>query len=400
MKLGKVTTITGLVLTALSAQSQQFNDAAPVAFGSFDFIPTVDVGFRYDDNVTRQASDEVSSFTRIISPQFVLLNNFGASQTRFGYRMRNEDFFSSSADNYTDHFLFAGVEYELNIRHRLDISFDFEDGHEQRGTGFSIVNIRETPDTYKDTDFDIRYSYGAPGATGRLDLTGSLSNRDYDLDTPEGLVRDRSINSVTGTYFHRIGATTDATFDIIKREVSYNFAFNDANPLDSDITSYLLGLRWEATAKTSGFAKIGYEEKTFESNLREDFDGFDWSAGITWEPTDAAQFTFSTDNDTNETNGEGNFIRQRDYRFQWNHRWLERLRTSASITVSEDRYEGQLTEFGIREDDLQRFNATAYYQFRRWLNFELGYTFDTRESNREGIEFDRNQILLNALITL
>ena len=389
-----------LVGTALSAHGQQFNEAATVPFGSFDFIPTLDVGFRYDDNVTRQASDEIASFTQIISPQLILLNNFGASQARFGYRLRNERFFSSSEDNYTDHFLSTGVEYELNVRHRLDVSFDFEDGHEQRGTGFSILNIADSPDTYKETDLALQYSYGAPGAAGRLDFNANLASRDYDLNTLPGRARDRGINSVGGTFYYRVGATTDATFDIIRKVVNYNVAADPSNPLDSTVMSYLVGLSWEATAQTSGFAKIGHEEKDFDSSLRDDFSGVDWSAGVTWEPTDNSEVTLSTNNDTNETNGEGNFIRQRDYRLVWNHRWLERLRTSASITFSEDKYEGQAVEFGVREDDLQQFNATAYYQFRRWINFELGYTFDTRDSNRDGIDFDRNQLLLNAFITL
>ena len=86
MKLWKVAAISTAVVTAMNAQAQQFNDAAPIAFGSFDFIPTVDVGLRYDDNVTRQDDDKISSFSSIISPQFLLLNNFGASQARFGYR--------------------------------------------------------------------------------------------------------------------------------------------------------------------------------------------------------------------------------------------------------------------------------------------------------------------------
>jgi hypothetical protein len=384
----------------MNAQAQQFDDAAPVAFGSFDFIPTVDVGLRYDDNVTRQDDEKVSSFSSIISPQFVLLNNFGASQTRFGYRLRNERFFSSSADNYTDHFLTAGVEYELNIRHRLDVSFEFEDGHEQRGTGFSILNLASTPDTYKETDFGVQYSYGVPSADGRLDLGIDISNRDYDLNTDAGRARDRVITTTQGTFFYRIGTATDATFDVIHRDVSYNFDFTPANPLDSVVTSYLVGVKWDATAETSGFVKVGYEEKDFESSLRENYDGFDWSAGVTWEPTQNAQFNFSTDTNTDETNGEGNFIRQRDYQVQWRHRWLERLKTSVSYTISEDRYEGQPVEFGVREDDLERLNLTAYYQFRRWFNVQFGYTFDTRDSNRTGIDFDRNQFLLNAYITL
>ncbi|GBL04868.1 outer membrane beta-barrel protein [Glaciecola sp. KUL10] len=400
MKLWKVAALSTAVVTAMNAQAQQFDDAAPIAFGSFDFIPTVDVGLRYDDNVTRQNEDKISSFSSIISPQFVLLNNFGASQTRFGYRLRNERFFSSNADNYTDHFLSVGVEYELNIRHRLDVSFDFEDGHEQRGTGFSILNLGETPDTYKKSDLGFQYSYGAPGATGRVDLGFDISDRNYDLQTDEGLARDRVVSTTRAGFFYKIGTATDATFDVILRNVAYGFELDANNPLDSSVASYLIGVQWEATAETSGFVKLGYEEKDFDSSLREDYNGFDWSAGVTWEPTSNSQFRFITSNDTNESNGEGNFIRQRDYTLQWNHQWLERLRTRASFTLSTDRYEGQPTEFGAREDDLERLNLTAYYQFRRWFNVEVGYVFDTRDSNRSEINYDRNQFLINAYITL
>ena len=400
MKLWKVAVTSAVLFNATNLCAQQYNDAAPVAFGSFDFIPTVDVGFRYDDNVTRQLDNEISSFSQIISPQFLLLNNFGASQVRFGYRLRNERFYSSSADNYTDHFFTSAVEYELNIRHRFDVGFEFEDGHQQRGTGFSILNDIDAPDTYKTTSFNMNYSYGAPGAKGRLDVNVNLNGQDFDNDQFVGFARDRNNFTVGGTFFYRVGTTTDLTFDIISTSVDYNEAFDVANTLDSAVTSYLVGLSWEATAQTSGFFKVGYEEKDFDSSLREDFDGFDWSAGITWEPTDNAQVILTTGSRTDETNGEGNFILAKNYRLEWRHDWLERVRTSVSFNLAEDEYEGQPVGFSVREDDQEQINLSLFYQFRRWFNVEVGYSRDSRDSNRATVEYDRNQFLINAVITL
>jgi hypothetical protein len=402
MKFLQVTSAILFTTTSIGISAQQFQDAASIEFGSFDVTPTLDFGFRYDDNVIRSSTDKISSWSQIISPQVVMLNSFGASQVRVGYRLRNERYYSSSEDNYTDHFFFAGVDFELNSRHRLDIGLDYTDGHEDRGTGFSIGNAQaiNSPDKFKQAEFDMLYSYGAFNADGRLETNFNITNRDYDINTPQYLARDRTFTTLGGAFFYRIGAATDATFDIIYRDVSYKFDANTLSPLDSQQISYLLGLKWEATAQTSGFAKIGYQEKDFESALRDDFSGVDWAAGILWEPVEYSSVEFTTRNDTNETNGEGNFIRGRDYEVEWRHEWLERLRSSASITWGTDRYEGQNIGLSIREDDLTRFRASVYYQFRRWVNIEVGYIYDERESNRTAIEYDRNQFIINALFTL
>ncbi|MDT0595961.1 outer membrane beta-barrel protein [Glaciecola petra] len=386
-----------------SALAQQFDDAASVQFGGFEVIPTVDIGVKFDDNVSQLASDEISSWSRIVSPQVSMISSLGASQVDFGYRIKNEDFFSSKEDNYTDHFLTAGADVELSARHRVNARLDFEDGHDARGSGFSIGNgdLINEPDQYKQTQLDFLYSYGAFNSQGRIDVNFNVRTLDYDVSTPEYLVRDRRISRIGGTYYHRIGATTDLTFDIIRETVSYKTPAVSTNPLDSRNMSYLVGLSWEATANTSGFAKVGYQEKRFDSALRDDFDGFDWAAGVRWEPVEYASVEIRTSADTNETNGEGNFIRGRTHTAVWRHEWLDRVRSRAAVVWNNNRYEGQLIDgLSIRSDDNLGFRASVYYQFRRWINFEVGYRFDERDSNRNEIDFDRNQFIFNALVTL
>ena len=399
----KALCILGLVVSFSSVNAQQFEEAASIEFGGFDVIPTVDVGLRFDDNVTRASSEEISSWSRIIAPQISMVSSLGASQVDFAYRLVNEEFFSSKEDNYTDHFFTAGVELELNARNRVTTRLNYEDGHEGRGTGFSIgsgVTLNE-PDQFKQSELDILYSYGAFNAQGRLDVNANIRELNYDLNSPTYKSRDRKLSTLGGTFYYRVGATTDATFDVSLTKVDYKFALNSLNPLNSINMSYLVGLKWEATAQTSGFAKVGYQEKDFDSNLRDDFSGFDWAGGVLWEPVEYASIELITRANTNETNGEGNFIRARTHSVEWRHDWLERLRTSASVSWNNNRYEGQIIDgFSIRSDDSLGFNASVYYQFRRWLNFEVGYKFNERDSNRDGIDYDSNQFIINALITL
>lgn len=395
------TTIT--LSIAFLAHSQQFDDAASVPFGGFDLTPTVDIGLRFDDNVTRANVDEISSWSRIVSPQVTMESALGASQVTLAYRLRDEVFFSSSDDNYTDHFLLAQADMEFNERHRMITRLNFEDGHEARGSNFSIGfgDALTEPDQYKQSELDFLYSYGAFNADGRLDINVNFTELDYDIDTPAYRARDREMNSVAGTFYYRVGAMTNAVFDIRYTTIDYQFAFDAASSLDSNEISYLVGLEWEATAQTSGFAKIGYQEKNFDSASREDFNGIDWELGVLWEPVDYSSLELMTRAGTEETNGEGDFIESQTYSAEWRHRWLERLRSSVRFSYGTDDYEGRLIDdSNIRIDDNFRFRASVYYQFRRWINFEVGYIYDERDSNRDDIDFGRNQFLINALFTL
>ena len=145
---------------------------------------------------------------------------------------------------------------------------------------------------------------------------------------------------------------------------------------------------------------MGYTEKDFESATRSTFYGVDWEAGVEWQPISYSTFRFSTSADTRETNGEGNFIRGRDYTASWDHEWLQRLSTSTSISKLTDEY--VLDDEGIanREDDLMRYTAALNYQARRYLSFSLYYTLNDRDSNRDAIGYDRSVIGLSAEVSL
>ncbi|MDG1255693.1 MAG: hypothetical protein P8N90_10855 [Glaciecola sp.] len=54
-----------------------------------------------------------------------------------------------------------------------------------------------------------------------------------------------------------------------------DFTQDITNPLDSRANSALIGVRWNSTRNTTGFAKIGMQQKNFDSSLRPDFSGAD-----------------------------------------------------------------------------------------------------------------------------
>ncbi|MDU0356011.1 outer membrane beta-barrel protein [Paraglaciecola aquimarina] len=162
--------------------------------------------------------------------------------------------------------------------------------------------------------------------------------------------------------------------------------------LDSKTKSILVGAKWESTAATSGFAKVGYQKRDFDVASRAGFSGLKWDAGVTWSPIERAIFEFSTASDTRETNGQGNYIRRVDYAVDWKHEWLERLGTKASINYSDDSYEGGSVP---RNDKIKEFQVAANYQFRRWIKLIASVSYFDRNSDSVNANFDYNRSLVS-----
>ncbi|QHJ11423.1 hypothetical protein FX988_01652 [Paraglaciecola mesophila] len=390
----KLASAIGMACVCTSSFAQE---EVGIDLGAFELVPTLTTTVGFNDNVTRSNDEGIDSWFSTIVPRFTLVNNFGLNSLRLGYQLSRGDYFSSSADDYTDHLLFASLDYELNSRHRVNTSINFEDGHDDRGESFSIGRGSEldSPDEFKESEVDFTYSYGALSAQARLDLNLNFRDKDYKLGTEEYLVRDRTKTTVGGTFYYNIGAATDLLFETTITDVEYAFAISEATSFDSIETAYLVGAQWQSTASTSGYAKIGYQDKDFDAAGRENFSGVKWQAGVVWEPLERATFILDTKNQARETNGDGNFIRNKDVSVLWRHEWLQRLRTEAGIGFGTSDYEGS-----GRSDDIKDLRFAVVYEFRRWLTFNLGYTYSERDSNRDVIDYDQNIYRLTAKITL
>ena len=378
-------------------------EAGRIQAGQFDLIPSFTSSMSYVDNVAnaRDNQRKIYSWRTILSPELIAATQVDGNPVQIGYRLERGVYFSSDNDDYTDHFVEASGNFELNSRHRVSALAQYEDGHEDRGTGFSIGTGLDisTPDTYKSSNLSAEYSYGAVTSDGLITLKTRRQALDYDRSEDAYLIRDRVKTMVGGEFGYQVGSATRAVLDVTKTYVRYDEQLNFVTR-DSDETRVLVGVVWESTAATTGFAKVGYKEKDFDNQARGTFYGTDWEVGIDWQPVSYTTFRISTSADTFETNGEGDFIRGQNYSVRWNHDWLERLSTSFSVTQQNDEYVFNEVDIDNRDDELMNYSAALNYQARRWLKFSTYYQFTDRDSNRETIGYDKSVVGVTAEVTL
>ena len=393
-----------VVMSAICATpSLHAQESGRIQAGQFDIIPSLETSMSYVGNVAyaRDEDPKIYSWRAIFSPELIAATQIDGNPVQLGYRVERGVYFSSTPDDYTDHFLEASGDFELNSRHRVNALAQYEDGHEDRGTGFSLGlgNTLDTPDRYKSSYIGGEYMYGAVTSDGLLTFKADRQTLDYDRSEQAYLIRDRVRNRVGAEFGYRIGSATTAVLDVTQTYIRYDNQ-TGIETRDSDEIRVLLGVEWETTAATTGFAKVGYKEKDFKAETRTTFYGTDWEVGVEWQPLTYSTFRFSTNADTRETNGEGNFIRGRDIAASWKHEWLERL--SSSIRISRETNEYFIDDDILvnRDDTLMRYVASLNYQARRHLTFTFFYDFADRDSNREIIGYDRNVVGISAEVTL
>jgi len=382
--------------------------------------PVVTFQQRYDSNVLSAKTNEISSWLTIFQPGVKLtkeFGEFGKHNFELDWVFTHGAYHASGEDSYNDHDISGKLNYEINLRHRLMVQAGYIDAHEERGSRFSIGIGKDLlePDTYEQTFGGVQYTFGAPTADMRLELElGYLDNNyrsvlDENTLLDDNATRDRTTSKMGGTFYYNIGSATDLTIEAWNSDINYDVTLDPTQELSSVESQIMIGAKWEATALTTGFAKIGYKEKDFDLSGRESFSGLEWEAEVLWEPKTYSKVSFTTGRVSEETNGEGFFfgdnteeeahvIEGTQHAVEWKHEWQERLSSKITYAVNKDIYKGPSGT--IRTDDNTGISASLYYDMNYWLSFSLDYTVNDRDSTREPLLYDRQLVTLGVRMAL
>ncbi|MDI3325974.1 outer membrane beta-barrel protein [Pontibacterium granulatum] len=359
-------------------------EPASITSGPIAVIPQLTVQVGHDDNIFTDETNEQDSLITVIKPSVQLVAEKENDAYRVTFELEDGTYQDSSADNYTDHSLVGEAIMELNSRNRLDLTASYIKDHEDRGSNDS--GISASPDRYTDKSVAAVYRYGAEGAQGNLELKGSLLDHQFDNFKSKNESRDRQNALLDATFFYRVAPKTKALFEIRHEDIDYDLSTSD---LDNTETKYLAGVTWDATAKTSGNAKIGYAEKDFDDASRTDRDGTSWEIGMTWAPQSYSTFGLNASQEFEETSGQGDAIDTESFSVTWNHSWSERVSTNAMLSRTDESYLGS-----TREDETDSLKLGVNYDLQRWLAVDLSYTFTDKESNQADESYERNQFMV------
>ncbi len=381
-----------LVLSLCSAACSSVFAQSGVKVEPLTLYPTASLSYGYNDNVLL-TSTRVSSNTTVFAAGLRAELESGKNKYSLGYGGTFGRYASSSVDNYNYHDVNALADLSLTSRATLKLGADYTWRSDPRGS--LPTAFTPSPNEYNQTGVTGLFSYGAPGAQGRIELEGGYSKKSYETNRALTSVFDVDVAKAGATFFWRFAPKTEWLIQAATTNSDYTAA---TATLDNTEYRVMTGLKWEATALTQGAFKIGHSKKKVDGGrgLR-DSSGFVWDASVLWSPLSYSKVQLSTGKNFNDALAGGNSTINSYVRGAWNHDWTDRIATNVSASSSKDDYSGLANG---RKDTTNTLGFGVSYAMQRWLTFGADYTYSRRDTNVTNLGYNKNLFMFSAKVAL
>ena len=341
------------------------------------FYPAVTVSAGKNDNVTGVATGKISSTVVSAKPRMVAETKRRADRYTLVYEGDFTRYNSSRTDNFNNHTLEAAGDHVLGTRSRLGWAVNYLDKADPRETN------SESLDTWRGLGARAVYRYGAQGAKGNLEAEYAYLNKRYDSATANA--GDLDSNLVAGRYFWRVMPKTHLVAEARFGDNSYRVFKQNSN---TD-TRLLVGLTWDATAKTSGSVKVGQQKRNYAG--KSDFSGGTYEAQVQWAPLTHSTFTLTARRSAEDSTDAGvQFQKTDSLSLGWNHQWNGRLASRVSVSDS------NRTDVGAtRQDHTLGTGLGLSYKLGRNYGLNLDYGYTDNDSSAANSTYKRNTFMVS-----
>lgn len=367
------------IVTALSVST-----AAIAADGEVRSELNAGADLKYNNNLFSQPNG-AESWIEVLRAKGRIAGSSGYTKYSFTGKAAAGVYNDFSEDNYTDYGVGASMSANPSARHGFGASASYDRNHDARGSDDTA--IQASPNEYELTKLKGNYKFGANSAKGRLVFDLGYSDKEYQNNRATTNILDYDDLLAGVTFYWKVAPKTS----VLAQYRQTNTDYTNINR-DSTLQEYLLGVTWEATAKTTGVVKIGQAQRDFDDSARSDKDSFSWEATVKWAPRSYSTFDLTTSQKIdNATATADNSIINTRYALGWNHDWSAYWSTRATASYSEADYNNTAN----RLDKTTDLGLTAKYAWMRDVTVSAGYTYTERDSNVNTRNYDRDLFLLS-----
>jgi len=373
-----------------------------IPLGPLMAYPEIEVGIKRDSNIALQpdATKQADTITSV-KPGVRIEAKQGANVYDVSYRGEYLRYNQQSTDNVENHDFGANANMTFDARNNLKLRLQHADRVDPRGSLPSVTT--PTPNEYRQASATGLYTYGAEDAQGRLEFQGGFNTKSYVNNRASTANLDQDRTDLGGVFLWRVQPKTYATFTL--RQSDYHYTTAGTTLVDSKDRFYLVGVRWDATALTSGRFSLGRQTKKFESAGPQNFSGTSWEGGVNWKPLSYSSVDFSTKRNTTDSTGLGDFGINQSNQAVWNHAWTSSISSALTGGYTTDRFSRGVPAAGTtggadRSDKTTTLGLRINYAIQRWLKAGADYTNTARDSNDSNSDYKRNVLMFFLSATL
>lgn len=353
------------------------------------------------DNYFYQDTGTISASGYRIRPEVSVSRPGQSTQLSIGGFAENSEFdLPGELDNYLDYGATGDFGWRPYRRHAFDFSGVFRRGHDpsglqrtEQGPDFSVGEM----DRWNQTSTYLLYRYGAPDSLASNTLRAGRTQRKYQTNRDDTVFLDFAVRELQYELAYEYSPRTALLFNIEQRATDYArstlSSVGNRNGNELTLTS---GLRWVATAKTSGDFRVGMRNYSFDGRQRPSRQSLAYRAVVRWNPSPLNAFRLAAGESSSETfRADTFFIQERKLDMGWDRNWSSRFSTAASVSYINSEFVGSR-----RKDDFYGFSLGFDYLVARQFTVFGQYLSRNRDSSFRTLDYDAPESKLGLRWTL
>jgi len=377
----------GLLVAIFLSMAQTDACAKEIRLGPVRFKPSIRIEEKYEDNIFLETTDKKSDFITTIAPTINFDLPFGDYRASLAYALNAVNFANYPHQNSYNHevIAFLGLNF---TKFKFTAENDFQDTKEIADTELSRRIHRSRNDVRANASTDLH----------RINLDLGFRNIFDDYKEAAWKHEDRYENIFALKTSYRVLPKTSLFLEYNLGGVRY---YTSDNP-NADYHQGFIGLEGKLTARSVSVVKVGYQARNYKRSGVADFYGLVTTVGITEKFTarDIAKLAFLR-SAIESTYGVNNYYEANRLITEYSHDFTNRFSGSLSGAYQFNKYPKETTESSEtkkRKDTLWSAGILLNYKFRRWVSLELGYKYDSRDSNFGAFDFRDNVSTLSVAV--
>lgn len=374
--------------------------------GPVEVHPFLGLSETYSDNIYQNYGGfpAAADFITTLNPGLHLVLPLRSHRLQAGYQARVYRYADNPETDYTAQRAEGRFSFDFPGGLNGNLSYTFLDDQIPRRATENPA-VPETQDPYRAKPFQVN-DFNARARYQFADLWAAetyYNLYDYDYKNPDDDYGTLRRNLFGATLYYRLVPR-------VKALVDYNFAlvnypFNEVN--DNANQSAYLGLDFDATAKISGFFKIGWTQKKYDQNLptrKNDVSTSSLLADLKYALSEADLFQLTAgralkeDVDTYTTYTSNTLALTYRHPLAWN----EKITLVSGLGFRTLQFDGATFDadgvLKIRDDRQWSLGVGFDYALQKWLSVELKYSHVTNNSNFINYNYVENRVWLNVLV--
>jgi hypothetical protein len=238
----------------------------------------------------------------------------------------------------------------------------------------------------------------------RLEATGTRADYRFDRSQDRERVESTVQADAYWKFRPKVSAIVEAGFT--------DYSYDNNSVQDGSAVQVALGLSWDLTAKSTGFAKAGYQWKSYEDENPaagiEDDSYYTVSAGVRHELSSRTLVQLALTRSSQESDfPENPFFLRTALDASVSQRFTAKIYGRAGVLVAHDAYPNvasydnpydprDIVQTDERSDTTLQGNVALGFDVTRWLALEAAYTGVHRSSNFDTFDYDANRVSLSA----